>query len=290
MAPDIPSVEGVEHRFVDLPEFRVHVAEAGPPDAPPVLLLHGWPQHWYMWRRVLEGLGREHRLIAPDLRGFGWSGTPGRGYDPEIFAADQIALLDALGIERVRVAGHDWGGFAAFLLALAHPDRIERVLAFNTPHPWPQRSPALLVEIWRGWYAVLNAMPLLGPWSARSGFTRYILTSANVSHPFDDDEIRVYTDRFQEPQRARASALLYRSYLRALGRGLTQGRLTQGRLAVTARLVFGMRDRLVTPKFLPGWEAHADDMVVEEVPDAGHFSVNEKPDLAIERVRELASA
>jgi pimeloyl-ACP methyl ester carboxylesterase len=289
VAAEIPSVDGVEHRFVDLPEFRVHVAEAGPADARPILLLHGWPQHWYMWRRVLEALGGEHRLIAPDLRGAGWSGAPPTGNDPQTFAADQIALLDALSIDRVRVGGHDWGGYATFLLAIAHPERVERALVFNAPHPWLRPSPSLVLEIWRSWYAVVNALPGIGPWSAKQGFGSHILTSANVSDPFEEDEVRIYTDRFHEADRARASTLLYRSYLREVASGLTRRGSATGRLSVPTRLVFGMRDRFVTHKFLRGWEPHADDMVVEEVPDSGHFIVDEKPALAIERVRELAT-
>ena len=85
MADEIPQVEGVEHRFVEANGIRIHVAEAGPSatQAPPILLLHGWPQHWYMWREVIGGLRSGHRLLAPDLRGLGWSEAPGRGYDGE---------------------------------------------------------------------------------------------------------------------------------------------------------------------------------------------------------------
>ena len=79
-----------------------------------------------MWRRVIGALRDERRLLAPDLRGFGWSEAPGHGYDGETFAADQVALLDALGIERAFVVGHDWGGWTAILLGLLHPDRVER--------------------------------------------------------------------------------------------------------------------------------------------------------------------
>ncbi len=130
MSREIPQVEGVEHRFVDANGIRIHVAEAGPSDSakPPILLLHGWPQHWYMWRRVIAGLRSRHRLLAPDLRGFGWTEAPGHGYDGETFAADQVALLDALEIERAFVVGHDWGGWTAMLLGILHPDRVERMV------------------------------------------------------------------------------------------------------------------------------------------------------------------
>jgi pimeloyl-ACP methyl ester carboxylesterase len=118
MADEMPQAEGVEHRFVNANGIQVHVADAGPPDAPAVLLLHGWPQHWYMWRRVMAGLRDEFRLLAPDLRGFGWTEAPGRGYDAETFAQDQVALLDALELDRAHVVGHDWGGWTAMLLRI----------------------------------------------------------------------------------------------------------------------------------------------------------------------------
>ena len=71
---DFPQVEGVEHRFVEAGGLRVHVAEAGAGD--PLLLVHGWPQHWYQWRGVIQRLAGERRLLAPDLRGFGWTDAP----------------------------------------------------------------------------------------------------------------------------------------------------------------------------------------------------------------------
>jgi len=159
---EFPHVEGVEHRHVDAGGLRVHLAEGGEPEAPPVLLLHGWPQHWYMWRKVIEGLRGEYRLLAPDLRGFGWTEAPGHGYDCETFAIDQVALLDALGIERVHVIGHDWGGWTAFLLAILHADRVERMVVLNDPHPWPPVGPRLYPQIRRSWYAWVLATPGLG--------------------------------------------------------------------------------------------------------------------------------
>ena len=159
MADDIPAVEGVEHRFVDANGIRVHVAEAGPAEAPAVLLLHGWPQHWYMWRGVMAALGGEYRLLAPDLRGFGWTEAPGHGYDGETFAADQVALLDALELERTHVVGHDWGGWTAMLLGILHADRVDRMVVCNTPHPWPSLSARVAIESWRAWYTWIIAAP-----------------------------------------------------------------------------------------------------------------------------------
>jgi pimeloyl-ACP methyl ester carboxylesterase len=289
MANEIPQVDGVEHRFVDANGCRIHIAEAGPSGSaePPLLLLHGWPQHWYMWRRVMEALGGEHRLIAPDLRGFGWSEAPGHGYDGETFAADQVALLDALAIERAHVIGHDWGGWTAMLLGLLHPERIERMIVCNAPHPWPHITPGLAVETWRTWYTWVIVTPGLGHWSLEQGWiSRNILARGNVGSPFSNDEIEMYVESFREPARADAIVHLYRYYQRAARDGV-KGRWRDTRLAAPTLILFGERDRYVSPKLLEGHEPYADDLRVELVPDSGHFVVGEQPRLVIERVREL---
>jgi pimeloyl-ACP methyl ester carboxylesterase len=279
-AIDLPEVEGVEHRFVDADGLRVHVAEAG--EGPMLLLLHGWPQHWFMWRRVIERLAPQFRLIAPDLRGFGWTEAPGHGYDGDTFAADQVALLDALEIESASVIGHDWGGWTAMLLGLDHSDRIERMVVCNSPHPWPRLQPRLALEAWRSWYALVNATPLLGRWLAESRLMPSLaLERGNVGDPFPEG-VDIYVEQFQDPARAEASMKLYRYYLRAFGRTL-RGAYRRRRLAVPTLLLFGHRDRYVSPKLLPGFEPYAEHLELELVPDSGHFLVDEKPDLVARR-------
>ena len=130
----IPERPGVEHRFVEAGGLRVHVAEAGSGD--PVVLQHGWPQHWLLWRKLIPALAESYRVICPDLRGLGWTDAPPTGYEKEQLASDLLALVDALGYERVRVVGHDWGGFVAFLAALRAPERFERFCCLGSPTPW----------------------------------------------------------------------------------------------------------------------------------------------------------
>src|SRR3954453_5828464 len=96
---DMPTVVGVTPRFVDVGDTRIHVAEAG--DGPPLLLLHGWPQHWWCWRYPIPPLAQTHHVLAPDLRGWGWSAAPAGSYDKRTFADDMVALLDAEGLESV---------------------------------------------------------------------------------------------------------------------------------------------------------------------------------------------
>ena len=99
--PEVPDVPGVKHRYLEVERIRFHVAEAG--DGEPLVMLHGWPQNWYMWRLLVAPLGERYRLIMPDLRGFGWSDAPQSGYSKERLASDVLALLDQLGVDRFRL-------------------------------------------------------------------------------------------------------------------------------------------------------------------------------------------
>ncbi len=145
----LPEVKGVQHRLVRAGRIEMHVAEAG--EGPPLLLVHGWPQHWYCWRKLIGGLADEYRVICPDLRGLGWSDAPAAGYDKETLADDLLNLIDALGLRSVRYVGHDWGGWAGYLLALRAPERVERYLALNILHPW-QTARRVAPHAWRFWY------------------------------------------------------------------------------------------------------------------------------------------
>jgi pimeloyl-ACP methyl ester carboxylesterase len=288
MADEMPQAEGVDHRFLDVNGLRVHVAEVGPQEAPPVLLLHGWPQHWYMWRRVMSRLACEYRLLAPDLRGFGWTDAPGHGYDAETFAADQVALLDALGLKRAHVVGHDWGGWTAMLMGILHADRVDRMVVCNAPHPWPRRSLSLARESWRSWYTWLIAMPVVGRRILMSAWISRQYIRSNAGLPFSDEEAAIYARSFREPERAQAVVELYRYYQRSVWESI-RARWRSHRLSRPTLLLFGEGDVSLSTKLLPGYESHADDMRVELVPDSGHFIVDEKPDLVIERTREWLS-
>ena len=250
---DFPHVEGVEHRFVEAGGVRLHVAEAGA--GPPLLLVHGWPQHWYEWRGLVAELAGERRLIMPDLRGFGWSDAPPGPIEPEVFVRDLLALLDALGLEQVDVAGHDWGGFSSLLLSARHPERVRRLLAISTPHPWLKVTPQLALESWRAWYAVLFAgradgarrrppRRLVHPPRGRAGARGRGVRRAPAT-----------------PGRASATTRLYRAYLSTLA-STVRGGPAEPRSTVPTLLMIGARDMAVTPKlaagFEPGRRGHAD--------------------------------
>jgi pimeloyl-ACP methyl ester carboxylesterase len=124
----------LRHDHADLGDVRLHYVTAG--QGPAVVLLHGWPQTWTMWRDIMPGLAARYRVIAPDLRGLGDSSRPVGGYDKRTLAGDIWRLVhEVLGEERLFVVGHDWGGPTAFALAAQRRESVRRVVIFDAPVP-----------------------------------------------------------------------------------------------------------------------------------------------------------
>lgn len=118
-----------DHSMAFVNGERIHYVRAGEGD--PVVLLHGWPQTWYMWRKVIPALAERYTVVAPDLRGFGQSSKPEAGYDKRTVATDVYELVRALGFEKVFLVGHDLGGPTAYAYACAHPDDVRRLVILD---------------------------------------------------------------------------------------------------------------------------------------------------------------
>jgi pimeloyl-ACP methyl ester carboxylesterase len=290
MARPFPTVEGVEHRYVDTSRLTMHVAEAGSPDADTILLLHGWPQHWYLWRHQIPTLAQHYRVIAPDLRGFGWSDAPPDGYDKENMGTDVLSLLDALGLPSVRLVGHDWGGWIGFLICLREPQRFRRFMPLNISTPFANRDPRTFASLWRFWYMAVLASPR-GAKLVQGDFVDRIFRRSVKPGAMSDEEIREFTEPLREPDRARATVQLYRTFLTREFARVGAGTYNKQRLTVPTKLVFGEDDFAIPSRMVTGdFSDRADHFEVELVPHTGHFIVDEQPDLVTRRIVDFFSA
>ena len=286
---DLPHVDGVTHRFIGANGITFHIAEAGAGDDV-VLLLHGWPQHWYEWREVIGPLAERHRVIALDQRGFGWSDAPAGGYAKEQLATDVLAVLDVLGLDRVRLIGHDWGGWIGFLLCIRAPERFDRFLALGVVPPWQKPGGWRdLRDLPRYAYQPVIAAPGLGYALHRQGaFVRLALRRGTADPAtFDDRTAAAFADNLAQPAHARACVRMYRTFLTHELLPLIRGRYLGTRLRVPTHLVLGTGDPVLTERRLAGYEQHADSMTAEIVADCGHFIADERPELVLDRARAL---
>lgn len=138
----------IEHRRVETNGISLHVASSGPPDAPAALCLHGFPEGWMSWRPVMQRLD-DVRLYAPDLRGYPGSDRPRGGYDVFTLTEDIKGLIDALGLERPVLVGHDWGGALAWLFGHRYSSLVSRIVVVNCTHPRTLVRAVLRFEDWQ---------------------------------------------------------------------------------------------------------------------------------------------
>jgi len=275
----IPHVAGVSHEFVDAGGLRTHVALAG--DGPPVVLLHGWPQHWYLWRDVIPLVAPHARVIAPDFRGFGWTEVPEEGYEKTQLARDVLALLDELAIGEFTLAGHDWGGYVGFLLALGHPERVKSFLALGILPPWGPRNPRARFESWRFLYQPVLGSPGVGRHAGRLLASRG-LRDAGLS----DAEVDAFVSRL-DGDRGVATEKLYRSFVLRELPGIARGRYSPQDLSVPVELVLGGGDPVATGRVGQDVAAQSDQIELELIADADHFVVDQKPELVADRLLAL---
>lgn len=267
----------VRHEYVDAGGVRTHVALAGPDDAPPVLLVHGWPQSWWAWRHVIPALSDRFRVIAPDLRGHGWSDAPAGGYDKEQLASDVLALLDALGIERATWVGHDWGGWSGFLAALRAPTRIERLLSLCVPHPWLDLGPAQLGALLG--YQVPISLPLVGRRVARP-VSRRLLQVGRGGDRLGAADVA----RFAGEIPPRVTVAMYRTNLLREALPIVRGRYDGKVLAMPATLMVGARD-VITKSAAPGPVPGQPNLTVEVLDGVAHWVPEQRPQPVVDWVR-----
>jgi len=296
----LPPLEGVGHRFVQLPGLRVHVAEAGAGE--PVVLLHGFPEHWWGWRHVIPTLAERYLVIAPDLRGAGWTEAPPHGYTEEQLVADGVALLDALGLDRVHLVGLDIGAILGFRLCLAHPERVRRFVPLAAPQPYP---PALtlpmlmrvLPKAWRLWPRLAATLPLLGPRLIGGGKQRLarhmLLGDAPDPHVWSPEDLELYLGRLREPSRARAAVNLFRALAIDANNHAVAGAYRRVRLVTPTLGLYGTvlddgdRDAAGHPGLLRGFEPYADDFTLAHIPDSGYYLAEEQPHAVLRHVQNF---
>ena len=263
--------------------LRMHVAEAG--SGQPVLLLHGYPQHRWEWRKVIPGLAEHYRVLCPDLRGAGWTDAPPAGYTRDQLLADVVGLLDALRLDCVRLLAHDWAALIGYQLCLRHPGRIQHYLSLSIPPPYFEFDTRLVLAMVRhAWFNLLTPVPLLGPLLLGRGnqrMARYMLLNfTSDQNAFSEEDVEIFVAQLREPARARAGSALYRHFVQPEAARILRRSYRSSRLSTPTRVLVGADDPSIRLDFLHGFDDYVDDLALEFVAGASHFVADERPDLA----------
>jgi pimeloyl-ACP methyl ester carboxylesterase len=274
-----------EHRFVAANGARFHVAEIG--EGPLVVLLHGFPQFWWAWRDQLISLSRAgYHVAAIDLRGYGASDKPPRGYDTFTLAADVASIVRSLGESDATIIGHGWGGWIAWSMPTMQPVVTRAVAALGMPHPLVLRhasvrnsaqirANAYLAGLQRPFVPEhqMSKSPeyverLLGAWSAPRGLW-----------PPRDLALR-YAEAMALPFVAHSAAEYYRWVVRSQWRldGRRFARCLKSPITVPVLQLQGIEDRAVVPALAPMSAAYVTGSFEQQfIAGAGHFLPEEAP-------------
>jgi pimeloyl-ACP methyl ester carboxylesterase len=279
----LPEIDGVRHRFVDLPGLRMHIAEAGKGE--PVLLLHGALQHWWAWRGIIPALAERYRVLAPDLRGSGWTDAPASGYTRPRMVADLVAALDDLGVRNVRLISHDMGAIPGFGLCYDHPERVRAHVAIGVP-PLAMKVGLRHVKAFLPlWHQQVGAIPLLAPALLGRGtqpLARHMLGDFSpVGKPPDPDEVEAYLARLRLPGRAGAVSASFRHLVLPELARIAAGRYRRGTSATPTLVLTGAEDRAFPPSMAEDLvrtaEPYVDSVALQTVDGAAHYVAEENP-------------
>jgi pimeloyl-ACP methyl ester carboxylesterase len=269
-----------QHRRTVVNGVGLHYVEAG--DGPLVVLLHGFPEFWYSWRHQIAALaGAGFRVLAPDLRGYNESDKPRgiRHYRIDVLIDDVVGLIRQTGAERAVVVGHDWGGGIAWMLAMARPDLVERLVILNSPHPAAFRRELKRPAQWlRSSYMLLFQLPWLP--EKVIAFRDYALLERMLRRQpvhigaFSRRDVQRYKDALAKPGALTASLNYYRALRRY--QGDIARRLRP--VAVPTLLIWGEKDPYLNVRLTEGLEPWVSPLQVVRIPDASHWVQNDKPE------------
>lgn len=273
----------IQHQIITANGARFHVAEIG--SGQPLLLLHGWPEFWFTWEPVMTRLADRFRVIAPDLRGFGDSDKPDGPFGPSGHAADLLALLDALGIERIGLVGHDVGGAAMQAVARLAPERLVGLFFFDFPYPGigPRMgAPDSLIEIW---YQSFNQMPMapLLVGASRETCRAYIghfLRHWAWRKDAFDDVLEVFVDNFLKPGNLEGGFAHYKGNHASRIAMIKGESPTLPPIAIPTCVRWAEHDAVLPFEWADRLRETFSDLDFAVMPRVGHFPHREDPDRA----------
>ncbi|MCO4851578.1 alpha/beta fold hydrolase [Bacillus vallismortis] len=281
-------MDGVKSQFVKTNGITLHVASAGPEDGPLLVLLHGFPEFWYGWKKQIKPLADAgYRVIAPDQRGYNLSDKPEgiESYRIDTLRDDIIGLITQFTDEKAIVIGHDWGGAVAWHLASTHPEYLEKLIAINIPHPDIMKTvtPVYPPQWLKSSYIAFFQLPDIPEASLQeNGYESLDRAIGLSTRPelFSSEDVSRYKEAWKQP--GALTAML--NWYRALRKGSLSEKVTYE--TAPYRMIWGMEDRFLSRKLAKETEKRCPNGHLIFVDEASHWINHEKPAIVNQLIME----
>ena len=271
-------LEKLKHSFIPTNGIRLHVVEAGREDGPLVILLHGFPEFWYGWRKQIDFLAEAgYHVLVPDLRGYNLSDKPPgiRSYHLDKLARDIIGLME--NSENVTLIGHDWGGVVAWWTAIKFKERLQKLVILNAPHPVVMRRNLVKNKAQRkkSWYIFYFQLPRLPERMMSKNnweFAVRSLVRSSRAGTFGEEDLQKYREAWSQPGAIKGMLNYYRASFRPMHSGLNNPRIQAPVL-----IIWGSRDRFLGRELAEQSLELCDKGRIEYIEEATHWVQHEEP-------------
>lgn len=281
----LPSISSVETTFRGVNGVNLHVVAAGDPEDPIIVLLHGFPEFWYQWRRYIPSfVDAGYRVLVPDQRGYNRSDKPTgvNSYRINELSQDILELVGTEDSETAHIVGHDWGAFVGWDLALRYPEAVNRLSIINVPHPrvFEQLLRTNLTQLHKSWYMFLFQLPDFSESVIRRNDFEFLVAEmqgGSRSGTFSQVDFERYRRSWSEEGALTAMLNWYRALFQR------DEDPPREQVQTSTLIVWGEDDESLVPQMAPMSLDFCDDGRLERFSDATHWIHHEYPD----RVSEL---
>lgn len=275
-----------DHRYIQINDIKLHTVITGVEDAEPLLLLHGFPDFWYGWHKIMNGLSDSYHLIVPDLKGYNLSDKPleVEPYRLEILVEDIKMLSQELGLKSFNLAGHDWGGMIAWAFAEKYPELLNKLIIINAPHYkiFSQKIKESKSQKKASGYISQLVKPNSDELLRRQNYQMLrfaVFQNARKEDAFSGEDKSRYIEAWSQPNALKASVNYYRA-----NRSYENW---TGLIEVPTLVIFGMKDTFIKPLVLDNLSEYVSDLTIVKSEDSSHWVMHDDPETVISSIDQF---
>ena len=274
----------IEEKMIESNGIKLHTVVIG--EGQPLVLLHGFPDFWYGWKSVINGLKKHYKLIIPDMRGYNLSDKPKgvENYKIELLMDDLKGLIETLKLGKIFLAGHDWGGIVAWVFAEKYPELLQKLAILNAPHMkiFQQKLRTNKKQQKASYYVFEFLKPNGEKFLFENDYEwlRFaVFKGMKNKSNFTDFDKKQYLNAWTQPGEILSGVNYYRAN--------TSFKDWKGKISVPTLVIHGMKDIAVLSSVLEGLSDYVDDLKIIRAENSSHWVMHDQPELVVSSFKEF---